>query len=77
VDPIHPIIPGPTPISVRLPVQPLERITRERDRPLREQQRRRRRQAPSAPEPASSPEGEGTRDDGEDDGERPHVDVRV
>ncbi|HLM86715.1 MAG TPA: hypothetical protein VK272_11060 [Solirubrobacteraceae bacterium] len=74
MDPIHPITPGPTPISARLPVQPLERITRERDRPWREEQRRRRREAPSATELASSPEGERDDDDG---GERPHVDVRV
>jgi hypothetical protein len=67
VDPIHPIAPGPPaiPRSIRLPVEPLERITRERDRPSRDHQQRRR--------PAPTPEPE-RRDD---DGEHPHIDVRV
>jgi hypothetical protein len=67
VDPIHPIAPGPPRISpaARLPVEPLERITRERDRPSKDgQQRRRREPPPPAP------------DLGEDDG-RPHIDVRA
>jgi hypothetical protein len=67
VDPIHPIAPGPPRISpaAGLPVDPLERITRERDRPAKDgQQRRRREPPPAAPER------------GEDDG-LPHVDVRA
>jgi hypothetical protein len=68
VDPIHPIAPGPPRISpaARLPVEPLERITRERDRPSKDGQQRRR-QPP--PPPASE-------EPGEDDG-RPHIDVRA
>jgi len=67
VDPIHPIAPGPPSISSRLPVQPLERVSRERDRPSKDQQQRRRREPP--------PEAEPERD--LDDGEHPHVDVRA
>jgi hypothetical protein len=67
VDPIHPIVPGPSAISARLPVEPLERITRERDRPSRERQQRKRREPP--------PTLDLERD--EDDGEHPHVDVRA
>jgi len=68
MDPIHPIAPGPPRISpaARLPVDPLERITRERDRPSRDAQQRKRREPPAPP-----PER------GEDDGGHPHVDVRV
>ncbi|HSZ05547.1 MAG TPA: hypothetical protein VK778_10155 [Solirubrobacteraceae bacterium] len=44
---------------------PLERITRERDRPSRDGRQRRRPQPPPQPERG-----------GEDDG-RPHIDVRV
>jgi hypothetical protein len=66
MDPIHPIAPGPMPISARLPVQPLERVSREHDRPSGERQQRRRR------EPALEEELP------EDDGDGPgHVDVRV
>jgi len=66
VDPIHPIAPGPPSVSpATRPVAPLERITRERDRPSRDRQQRRRPQPPPAPER-----------DADDDG-RPHVDVRV
>jgi hypothetical protein len=69
VDPIHPIAPGPPLISpaTRLPVQPLERITREKDRPSKDAQQRRRREPP----PPAQPERDG------DDGEHPHVDVRA
>ncbi|MGO9320987.1 MAG: hypothetical protein ACLQBY_09335 [Solirubrobacteraceae bacterium] len=69
MDPIHPISPGPPRISpaARLPVEPLERISRERDRPSRDAQQRKRRQPPPDPDP----------DRGEDDGEHPHIDVRV
>jgi len=73
MDPIHPITPGPSPISARLPVEPLERITRERDRPARDEGQRRRRQPPPELDSASSPQGE----HGEDDDGRPHVDVRA
>jgi len=69
VDPIHPIAPGPPRISpaARLPVEPLERISRERDRPSKDAQQRPRREPPPAPEPERDP----------DDGEHPHVDVRA
>ncbi len=69
MDPIHPIAPGPPRISpaARLPVEPLERITRERDRPSKDGQQRRRREPPPA---GRAPE------QGEDDG-RPHIDVRA
>ena len=68
MDPIHPITPGPAMPSVApRPVERLERISRERDRPTRERRRGRRRSAPE-PEPDSGPE--------DDDG-RPRVDVRV
>jgi hypothetical protein len=69
VDPIHPIAPGPPRISpaARLPVEPLERIARERDRPSKDGQQRRRREPP--------PAGRASEQD-EDDG-RPHIDVRA
>jgi hypothetical protein len=69
MDPIQPIAPGPPRISpaARLPVQPLERISRERDRPSKDSQQRRRREPASTPAPVRDP----------DDGEHPHVDVRA
>jgi hypothetical protein len=69
VDPIHPIAPGPPLISpaTRPPVQRLERVTRERDRPSKDPQQRRRREPP----PPAPPERDA------DDGEHPHVDVRA
>lgn len=69
MDPIHPIAPGPSPMSrlERLPVEPLERIARERDRPAKDAQQRRRRPPPPEPEPERDP----------DDGEHPHIDVRA
>jgi hypothetical protein len=69
VDPIHPIAPGPRPLSraERAPVQRLERISRERDRPSKDQREGKRRQPPR--ESAAEP--------GEDDEERPHIDVRA
>ncbi|HEV3047668.1 MAG TPA: hypothetical protein VGY13_09935 [Solirubrobacteraceae bacterium] len=66
MDPIHPILPGPTPITDRLPVQPIERVSRERDRPGSDQQGRRRAPPEIPPEP-----------DEEDEDGRPHVDVRA
>lgn len=68
MDSIDPIPPSASPLS-QLPVQRLERISRERDRPAREgEQRRRRRQAPPrAPERAEP----------EDEDEQPHIDVRA
>jgi hypothetical protein len=67
VDPIHPIVPGPPAIQPGLPpVQRLERISRERDRPSKDRQRQHQ-QPPAAPEPER----------GEDDGEHRHIDVRV
>ena len=67
MDPINPIAPGQTPIS-RLPVEPLERITRERDRPSHDAQRRRRREPPPTPE---------ADEDDEDEDGRPRIDVRA
>ncbi len=68
MDPIHPIAPGPPRISpaARLPVDPLERITRERGRRSKDAQQRKRREPPPAPPQR-----------GEDVGEPPHIDVRV
>jgi hypothetical protein len=68
MDPIHPIAPGPPLITTRLPVEALERISRERDRPSKDS---RRRHSPAPHTPA--PEGEHVGDDDE----RPHVDVQV
>ena len=68
MDPINPIAPGQTPIT-RLPVEPLERITRERDRPSHDAQRRRRREPP--------PPGVGEDGEDEDDDGRPRIDVRA
>lgn len=70
MDPINPITPGPLPIA-QLPVEPLERITRERDRPAKDAQQRRRREPPPAFEHQDGKDGE----DGEDD--RPRIDVRA
>jgi hypothetical protein len=67
VDPIQPIVPGALPIS-GLPVQPPERISRERDRPSKDTRERRRREPP--PEPDAHDEDEG------EDG-RPRIDVRA
>lgn len=67
MDPIHPITPGPPAITSHLPVDPLQSISRERDRPAREREERPRRQPPPSPEDEHE-EG--------DDG-RPHVDVRA
>lgn len=69
MDPINPIVPGQLPIS-QLPVEPLQRISRERDRPSRDDQQRRRREPP--PELESEP---GDDDDGDDT--RPRIDVRA
>jgi hypothetical protein len=69
MDPIHPIIPGvggPASIAPK-PVERLERISRERDRPRDERGRSRRREPPPQP-PDLGPEDE--------DG-RPRVDIRV
>ena len=68
MDPIQPIAPGLHQVSpaAGLPVGALERISRERDRPARDDQQRRRREPPP-PEPV--------RDD--EDDEQPHVDVRA
>jgi hypothetical protein len=68
VDPIHPIAPGPLPIPQGLtPVERLQRIARERDRPARERRERGREQ----PQPEPPP------DRGEDDEGHPHIDVRA
>lgn len=69
MDPIHPIAPGPPAISHAgsLPVQRLERVSRERDRPAKDTPERKRREPP--PSAASEP-------DTDDEG-RPHIDVRA
>jgi hypothetical protein len=68
MDPIHPIAPGPMPISARLPVQPLARVSREHDRPSGERQKSRPRREP----PPEEDLGEG------DDVDGPaHIDIRV
>jgi hypothetical protein len=69
VDPIQPITPGasPMPQIARLPVEPLERVDRERDRPSRDAQQRKRREPPPEPQLEREP----------DDGEHPHIDVRA
>jgi len=65
MDPIHPIASGPR--APTPPVERLERISRERDRPAHERPAQRRRKPP-APVEDLGPEDE--------DG-RPRVDVRV
>jgi len=69
MDPIPPIAPAPPGFRGQgsLPVEPLERVSRDRDRP----QRRRREQRREQP-PAESEQPEPPQDDG-----RPHIDVRV
>jgi hypothetical protein len=68
MDPIQPIAAGLHPISPAsgLPVEALERISRERDRPAKDGQQRRRREPPP-PDPVRE----------RDDDEHPHVDVRA
>jgi hypothetical protein len=67
MDPIRPILSGPAAIPSRPPVQPLERITRERDRPdARSQQRKR-------PKPPDSEND----DPPEEPGGGHHIDVRA
>lgn len=68
MDPIHPITPGPLPIpSATTPVERLQRISRERDRPARERREQRRHEPPPEPPP----------EHGEDDEGRPHIDIRA
>jgi hypothetical protein len=68
MDPIHPIAPGPLPIPLgTTPVERLPRISRERDRPARERREQARQEPPPEPPP----------DRGEDDEERPHIDIRA
>lgn len=68
MDPIHPIAPGPLPIPLgTTPVERLQRISRERDRPARE----RREQDRHKPPPQAPP------DHGEDDEGRPHIDIHA
>jgi hypothetical protein len=71
VDPIHPIAPGPSPLSraAGVPVEPVERVSRERDRPSREGGSRRRREPPPPP-PVRAPGDEA-------DGDQPRIDVRA
>jgi hypothetical protein len=68
MDPINPIPPGPPGFRGQghLPVDRLERISRERDRPEGDP-RRRRRQPPPAPPAEREPPEDGL----------PHIDVRA
>jgi hypothetical protein len=70
MDPIDPIVPGALPISraARTPVEPVQRITRDRDRPAKEDARERPREHSGASDEQQTPP--------EDDG-HPHIDVRV
>jgi hypothetical protein len=70
MDPIHPIAPGP-PLIPRgtQPVERLQRISRERDRPAKERRQRR------DPAYRRSTDAQ-TRENPDDDG-RPHIDVTV
>ena len=71
IEPIRPSISAPGRVS-GVPVERLERISRERDRPSQERPGARRRQPP----PGRSSE----RDDADEDGpgdDHPHVDVRA
>ncbi len=70
MDPIHPMSPGPASparIERRPPVERLERVSRERDRPSHDAPEREARRPPPEPDP----------DREEDDGGHPHVDVRA
>jgi hypothetical protein len=73
MDPVHPIAPGPPaiPPATRVPVERLERITRERDRPSKDaRERERERERRRSPAPQESEGGE--------DGDGPrHIDVRA
>jgi hypothetical protein len=70
MDPLHPIAPGPpTRASGRPPIERVERVSRERDRPDKEGRRRQRRTS-EQPGPLEVRPEEG------DDG-LPHIDVRV
>jgi hypothetical protein len=73
MDPIHPISPGP-PAIPRGPVaiKRLERITRERDRRHKDELARDGRRPPSR-----EPAGEERSDRPPEEGEGPHIDVRV
>lgn len=70
MDPIHPIAPGPAPTARagRVPVQRVERITRERDRPSAEEREREQRKG-ARPQPQQR--------DGEDEDGHRHIDVTV
>lgn len=70
MDPIPPITSGSSAISriERTPVERLERVSRERDRPAKEREERKRRESSPDIQQEWGPE--------EDDG-RPHIDVRV
>jgi len=69
MDPIPPIAPGPPGFRGQgsLPVDRLERVSRERDRPDREGRERRRRQPPPPHEQSEPPDDDG----------RPHIDIRA
>ncbi len=68
MDPIHPIAPGPPaiPRAAVPPVDRLQRIARERDRPARDREERRRREQASAEQPFD-----------DEDEDRRRIDVRA
>jgi len=66
MDPLQPIVPGFRGQGHQ-PVERLERLSRERDRPEHDTPRRRRREAPREPAPDEPPEDDGL----------PHIDVRA
>ena len=72
MDPIHPITPGPAAISrSSVPVERLQRISRERDRRHRDELARDGQRAPARESKRAAPE------EPPEDGEGTHIDVRV
>lgn len=69
MDSIDPIVPGQYTIvrGARTPVEPIQRITRERDRPPQEERSRKRRQQSDAGQPHDPPQAD----------ESHHIDIRV
>jgi hypothetical protein len=75
MDPIHPITPGLSPIPRGVPIERLQRVSRERDRrnkdPLAREQ-----QPPSARRDPGAEEQPARREPREE-GDGPHIDVRA
>jgi hypothetical protein len=75
MDPIHPITPGPSAISrSSVPVERLQRISRERDRRHRDELARDGKR-PGARDPAGDPAA--AAEPPSEEGEGTHIDVRV